>query len=47
MMDQFFPGGGWVRLSRRTLDALAAYKTGRALPTWEGAVDELLERARP
>ena len=24
MMNQFLPGGGWIRVSRETLDALAA-----------------------
>jgi hypothetical protein len=43
MMDTFFPGGGWLRVSRSTLDALSAYKTARALPTWEHAITALLQ----
>jgi Family of unknown function (DUF6084) len=48
MMDTFFPGGGWLRLSRSTLEALGAFKSARALPTWEQAIASLLdEAARP
>jgi hypothetical protein len=42
MMDRFFPNGGWLRLSRETLDALGAYKNVRALPTWEQTIEALL-----
>jgi hypothetical protein len=42
MMNHFFPDGGWLRLSRETLDALGAFKNARALPTWESAVGALL-----
>jgi hypothetical protein len=45
MMETFFPGGGWLRVSRSTLDALGAYKTARALPTWEDAITGLLQDA--
>jgi hypothetical protein len=45
-MDQFFPGGGWVRLSRETLDRLQAFRGRRAVVTWDEAIDQLLERAR-
>jgi Family of unknown function (DUF6084) len=48
MMDTFFPGGGWLRVSRSTLEALGAFKNARALPTWEQAITELLDEvARP
>lgn len=43
MMDQFFPGGGWMRLDRSTLDALGAFKNARALPTWDQTVTALLD----
>lgn len=42
MMDRFFPNGGWLRLSRETLEALGAYKNVRALPTWEQTIEALL-----
>lgn len=48
MMDRFFPDSGWLRMSRSTLEALGAFKTARALPTWERAVVALLDEvARP
>ena len=28
LMDHYFPGGGWVRLDRETIDALARYRAG-------------------
>lgn len=45
MMDRFFPNSGWLRLSRESLHALGAYKTARALPTWEQVVTALLDEA--
>jgi hypothetical protein len=48
MMETFFPGGGWLRVSRSTLEELGRYKNARALPTWEQAITMLLgEVARP
>jgi hypothetical protein len=48
MMDAFFPGAAWLRLSRPTMEALGAYKNALALPTWEAAISSLLqEAARP
>ena len=31
LMDLYFPGGGWIRLDRDTLDALARYRSARGL----------------
>ncbi|MGZ4631949.1 MAG: DUF6084 family protein [Actinomycetes bacterium] len=45
LMDHYFPGSGWLRLDRETLDALARYKSRRALPTWEEAFAMLLKEA--
>jgi len=42
MMDAFYPNSGWLRLRLDTLEALRAFKTARALPTWELAVTTLL-----
>jgi hypothetical protein len=42
-MEQFFPGGGWVRLRRETIDRLQAFRGRRALVTWDEAIDRLLE----
>jgi hypothetical protein len=45
LMDRFFPGGGWIRVHRDTLDALQRFKAERALPTWEDAFAALLKQA--
>ena len=42
MMAEHYPGGGWVRLDRETLDALQARKAERGLPSLDAAVAELL-----
>ncbi|MFG2139985.1 DUF6084 family protein [Streptomyces sp. NPDC048650] len=46
MTEQHFPGCGWLRLPRETLDALLAFRSRRALPSWEATVEALLEDAR-
>lgn len=45
MMDGFFPRSAWLRLRRDVFDRLYDYKARRALPTWESALEELLERS--
>ncbi|MDQ6838408.1 MAG: DUF6084 family protein [Actinomycetota bacterium] len=45
LMDQYFPGQGWLRLRRETIDALQRYKVGRALRTWDEAFEQLLKAA--
>jgi hypothetical protein len=45
-MDQFFPGGGWVRLSRETIDRLQAFRGRQAVVTWDETIDRLLAQAR-
>jgi hypothetical protein len=42
-VENAFPGSAWLRLHRDVFDRLAAYKAHRTLPTWEAAVEELLE----
>jgi hypothetical protein len=42
-MDRHFPGAAWLRLRRETFERLARYKARRALPTWDEAIDALLE----
>jgi hypothetical protein len=44
-IDRHFPGSGWLRVRRDTLDALVAYRSRRALPTWEATFDALLAAA--
>ncbi|WP_300613381.1 DUF6084 family protein [Trebonia sp.] len=45
VVDLHFPGSAWLRCSRETLDALAAYKSERALPTWDATLTALLKEA--
>jgi len=44
MVDAHFPGSAWLRCTRETLDALAAYKAEHALPTWDATLAALLAR---
>ncbi|MFE5488039.1 DUF6084 family protein [Streptomyces sp. NPDC056527] len=45
MIDQHFPGCGWIRLPGDAMDALLAYRSRRALPSWQATVESLLEEA--
>lgn len=45
MMDLYFPNTAWLRVRRETLDALQAYKSHAALPTWDDAFEALLRRS--
>ncbi|MCN9242248.1 DUF6084 family protein [Streptomyces sp. RY43-2] len=47
MIEQHFPGCGWIRLPRATMDALLAFRSRRALPSWEATVRALLDEADP
>ncbi|MFI7500981.1 DUF6084 family protein [Streptomyces sp. NPDC049687] len=42
MVEQHFPGCGWIRLSRATMDGLLAYRSRHALPSWEATLEALL-----
>lgn len=42
LMDLYFPGGGWIRLDREAIDALARFRSARGLTSWEQTVAELL-----
>jgi Family of unknown function (DUF6084) len=42
LLDAYFPGGGWIRVDRDTLDALSRYRSERGLTSWEQALGELL-----
>lgn len=44
-MDAFFPGSGWIRVPRETIDALSRYKTERVLTSWEDTFERLLKEA--
>ncbi|WP_241968278.1 DUF6084 family protein [Streptomyces sp. ICBB 8177] len=47
MVEQHFPGCGWLRLPRRTMEALLAYRSRHALPSWEATVEALLAEHEP
>jgi hypothetical protein len=43
MMDHYFPNSAWLRLRKDVFDRLYSYKARSMLPTWEAAVEQLLE----
>jgi len=45
-MDQFFPGDGWLRLRRKTIDRLQEFRGRQAVVTWDEAIERLLECER-
>ena len=46
LVDTHFPNASWIRVSRRTLDALQDFKSRNALPTWDSTLDALLAATR-
>jgi hypothetical protein len=42
MIDQYYPGTGWIRLDRDVIETLARYKAERGLITWDETVRGLL-----
>jgi Family of unknown function (DUF6084) len=44
-MDRYFADTTWVRLRKGTFERLHAYRSRGALPSWEHAIDELLDGA--
>lgn len=45
LMEMYFPGGGWLRLGRESLDGLTRYKASRGLLGWDEVIADLLRRA--
>jgi hypothetical protein len=45
MMDEHFPGSGWLRLTTETLDALGRYKSRHQLLDFDHTVQTLLKKA--
>jgi hypothetical protein len=43
MIEEHYPGGGWIRLSHETLDALNSRRAARGLPSFDACVEELLD----
>jgi hypothetical protein len=46
VMDNYFPGSGWLCLGRDTLDALERYKATNAHATWDATVKALLQETQ-
>jgi Family of unknown function (DUF6084) len=44
-IETHFPGSAWLRIHRDVYDRLLAYKARRTLPTWDAALEELLDRS--
>jgi hypothetical protein len=45
VIDHYYPNTAWLNLRKDVFDRLAAYKSRRALPTWEQALEALLIHA--
>lgn len=43
MMNLYYPNSAWLALHRDTFDRLYEYKRRRGLPTWEQALESLLD----
>lgn len=43
LMDLYWPGAGWIRLRRDTIDDLLRYKAAHAITDWDRTVESLLE----
>jgi hypothetical protein len=46
LMDEYFPGQGWLRLDRETLAALARYRSAHMHTSWEESLAALLTGSR-
>jgi hypothetical protein len=46
VMDLYFPGKGWICVSKAVLDEVARFKTENAFATFEEAIEALLSVAR-
>jgi hypothetical protein len=44
-MDRFFPGEGWLRLRRDTIDRLQAFRGRQAVVSWDEAIEILFQHA--
>jgi hypothetical protein len=45
MIDQHFPGCGWIRLPRDAMEELLAFRSRHALPSWQDTLRVLLDAA--
>jgi hypothetical protein len=44
MMEHYYPDGAWLRLSLDLFERLYGYKRARGFPTWEQALESLLDQ---
>ncbi len=42
-LDALFPGCAWIRIRRESLDALERYRTRHGLPSWDDAIESMLQ----
>ena len=42
LMEHYFPGGGWIRLDRDSIDALVRFKSARGLTSWDQTIAAVL-----
>jgi hypothetical protein len=45
MMEHYYPNSAWLRLRRDVFDRLYRYKMERGIPTWEQAIESLMQSA--
>jgi hypothetical protein len=45
MMELYYPNSAWLRLRRDVFDRLYQYKVRRGIPTWEQALESLMQSA--
>lgn len=45
LMEMYYPNVAWLSLHRDVFDRLAAFKAAHTIPTWERALDQLLDAA--
>ena len=43
MMELYYPNGAWLRIRKDTFERLYRYKMSHGLPTWEQALEKLLD----
>jgi hypothetical protein len=46
MMDEYYPNSAWLCLGRDAFERLSEYKTANGIPTWEQAIEDLVDAAR-
>lgn len=45
MIEQHFPGSGWLRIREDSLERLRRFRADRGLTSWDGVLDTLLDSA--